>query len=114
MLSYEKIEEKLQKKQLIYIEGQDTQIKVQAEKYRFQYREINYFKSEIEGFFEDLTKAINEKKKIYLLVDTKEKAKKMQKILQEKEIICKIEEKLNQTIIVKSNESIVTITIGRL
>ena len=114
ILTYEKIEENLQKKQLIYIEGQDTQIKVQAEKYRFQYREINYFKSEIEGFFEDLTKAINEKKKIYLLVDTKEKAKKMQKILQEKEIICKIEEKLNQTIIVKSNESIVTITIGRL
>ena len=45
---------------------------------------------------------------------TKEKAKKIQKIFEEKEIICKVEEKLNQTIIVKSNESIVTISVGKL
>ena len=47
-------------------------------------------------------------------LSTKEKAKKIQKILEEKEIICKFEEKLNQTIIVKSNESIVTISVGKL
>lgn len=35
-------------------------------------------------------------------------------MLEDQEIICKIEEKLNQTIIVKSSESIVTIGIGKL
>ena len=83
-------------------------------KYRFNYRTVNYYKSEIDGLFSDLQKYINEKKKVYLLVSTKEKAKKIQKILEEKEIICKFEEKLNQTIIVKSNESIVTISVGKL
>ena len=48
------------------------------------------------------------------MLSTKEKAKKLQKLLNEKEIINKIEETLNQTIIVKSNQSIVTITIGNL
>ena len=83
-------------------------------KYRFNYRTVNYYKSEIDGLFSDLQKYINEKKKVYLLVSTKEKAKKIQKIFEEKEIICKVEEKLNQTIIVKSNESIVTISVGKL
>ncbi|MCI8411759.1 MAG: transcription-repair coupling factor, partial [Clostridia bacterium] len=87
---------------------------IESEKYKFNYREINYYKSEIENLFKELKKSIKDKKKIYLLVDTKEKAKKLQKILEEQEIICKIEEKLNQTIIVKSSESIVTIGMGKL
>ena len=35
-------------------------------------------------------------------------------MLEEQEIICKIEEKLDQTIIVKSRENIVTISIGKI
>ena len=114
MIDEEKIEEFLQKKQVIYIEKQDSNIKVQAEQYKFNYREINYFKSEIENLFIDLEKAVNEKKKVYILLETKEKAKKLKKILDEREIFCKIEEKLDKTIIVSSNESIVTISIGKL
>ena len=114
MIDETKIEEILEKKQLIYIEKQDSNIKVQAEKYRFTYREINYFKSEIENLFIDLEKAINEKKKVYILLETKEKAKRLRKILDEREIFCKIEEKLDKTIIVSSHESIVTISIGKL
>lgn len=49
-----------------------------------------------------------------MLVSNKEKAKKLQSLLNEKDIFNNIEEKLNQTIIVKSNESIVTITVGKL
>ena len=49
-----------------------------------------------------------------MLVSTKEKAKKLQALLNDKNIINKIEEQLNQTIIVKANQSIVTITIGTL
>ena len=114
ILEFNEIEEIIENKQLIYIEKQDSISKIEAERYRFNYREVNYYKSEIEEVFKDLEKSIKEKKKIYILVDTKEKAKKLKSILEEKEIICKIEEKLNQTIIVKSNESIVTISIGKL
>ncbi len=114
VLAYEEIEEKLENKPIIYLEKQDVENKLVNQKYKFAYREVNYYKSEIENLIQDLQKGIQEKKKIYMLVSTKEKAKKLQSLLNEKEIFNKIEEKLNQTIIVKSNESIVTITIGKL
>lgn len=114
MDNIEDIEKKLQEKQLVYIDKQDSETKVEAEKYKFNYREINYYKSEIENFFQDIKKAVKDKKKIYLLVNQKEKAKKLQKVLEEQEVICKVVEKLNQTIIVTSKESIVTISLGKL
>ena len=114
LVTYEEIEEKLQNRQIVYIEKQDRENKLANEKYKFAYREVNYYKSELDNLIEDLQKAIQEKKKIYMLVSTKEKAKKLQTLLNEKNIINKIEEKLNQTIIVKANQSIVTITIGTL
>lgn len=114
LITYEEIEQILQNKQIVYIEKQDVENKLLSAKFKFPYREVNYYKSEIENLVEDVKKAIQEKKKIYLLVDTKEKAKKLQSLLNEKEIFNKIEEKLDQTIIVKSVENIVTITIGKL
>ena len=45
---------------------------------------------------------------------TKEKAKKLQETVQKEEIMTKIEEKLDKTIIVKSKEKIATIGIGKL
>ncbi len=114
LLNYEAIDEKLQNRQIVYVEKQDVENKLATEKYKFSYREVNYYKSEMENLIEDLQKAINEKKKVYLLVSTKEKAKKLQSLLNEKEIFSKIEEKLNQTIIVKGAEPIVTITMGDL
>lgn len=113
-LNIEQIQEKLEEKQIIYIEKQDEKIKQQGAIFKFNYREVNYYKSEMQGLFSDIKKAVAEKKKIYILVGTQEKAKKVKKILEEQEILCKLEEKLNQTIIVKSNESIVTISIGKL
>ncbi len=112
-LSFEQISEKLEEKQLIYIEKQDTQSKIQAEKYKFNYREINYYKSEMEGLFSDLEKWQKEKKKIYILLETKEKANKLKKLLEEKEIVCKIEKNLDKTIISGTTE-IVKITIGKI
>ena len=112
-LSFEQISEKLEEKQLIYIEKQDTQSKIQAEKYKFNYREINYYKSEMEGLFSDLEKWQKEKKKIYILLETKEKANKLKKLLEEKEIVCKIEQNLDKTIISGTTE-IVKITIGKI
>ena len=111
---FEEIEEILEKKQTIYLEKQDSKAKVGIEKYTFNYREINYYKSETESFVEDVQKWVNEKKQVYILVDMKEKAKKLQALLEENQVITKIEEKLNQTIIVRSTENIATISIGKI
>ena len=113
-LSYENIEEQLEKKQIVYIEKQDIENKLANEKYKFQYREVNYYKNEVEELLKDLQKAIKENKKIYVLVSSKEKAKKLQNLLNQEEIANTIKETLNQTIIVKSNQSIVTISIGKI
>ena len=78
------------------------------------YKERNFSKSEIEILFKELLKAQEEKKRIYILAETKEKAKKICSLLNEKEIINKYEENLNQTIIVKNTESLVTVSVGKL
>ncbi len=112
---YDILKEKIEKKKsLIYLEKQDILLKKQAEKYDFKYREVNYYKSEIENLFKDLKTAIKENKDIYILVSSKDKAKKLQEILEKEEIATKIEENLDKTIIVKSKEKIVTIGIGKL
>ena len=101
-------------KQIIYIEKLDNEVKIQAEKYKWIYKERNFSKSEIEILFKELLKAQEEKKRIYILAETKEKAKKICSLLNEKEIINKYEENLNQTIIVKNTESLVTVSVGKL
>lgn len=102
------------KYQIIYLEKQDTITKKQAQRYHFEYIEKNYFKSEIESLFKDIEKWNKEKKSIYIMVETKEKAKKLKELLEKENILCKIEEKLDKTIIVKSTENIITITIGKI
>ena len=47
----EEIQEKFEKKQIIYIEKQDTNIKVEGAKYKFNYREVNYFKSYLQNLW---------------------------------------------------------------
>ena len=98
----------------IYLEKQDAVTKKQAQRYHFEYREINYYKSEIENLFEELNNWNKEKKSIYVMVENKEKAKKLKELLEKEDILCKIEEKLDKTIIVKSTENIVTISIGKI
>ena len=113
---YENIENEIEKgkKNLIYVEKQNSITNKQAEKYIFEYREINYYKSEIENFFKELKEAIKKQKSIYILVENKEKAKKLKETLEKENIITKIEEKLDKTIIAKTKEKIVTIGIGKL
>ena len=113
-LDFQEIEEVLNKKQLIYIEKYDSLSKSEAINYKFNYRDVNYYKSEIENLFKDLKDYLKNGKNVYILIETKEKAKKLKTLLEEKEIPCKIEEKLNKTIIVKAKEKIVTISLGVL
>jgi len=114
LCNYQEFEEKLENRQKIYLEKFDDEIKIQAEKYKWVYKEKNFYKSEIEILFKELLKAQEAKKKIYILAETKEKAKKICALLDENEIINKYEEKLNQTIIVKNTESLVTVSVGKL
>ena len=112
LLNVEEFEDKINKKQLIYIEKFDDQTKKEAERYRWNYKEKSFYKSEIELLFKELLKAQEENKKVYILADTKEKAKKLCSLLDENEIINKYEDRLNQTIIVKSN--VITVSVGKL
>ena len=113
-LDFNNIEEILDKKQLVYVEKEDNSLKIDCEKYKFDYKNINYYKSEIETLFKDLKTFLRKNKNVCILIETKEKAKKLKTLLEDKEIPCKIEEKLNQTIIVKSRENVVTISVGTL
>ena len=114
IMNYTQFEEKLENKQLVYIEKLDDEIKYEAEKYKWVYKEKNFYKSEMEILFKELLKAQEAKKKIYILAETKEKAKKICSLLDENDIINKYEERLDQTIIVKNTESLVTVTVGKL
>ena len=113
-VNFDDIFEKIDKKQIVYIEKQDNPIKKQSEKYKFNYREVNYLKSGIELLFDEIKEAQKNKKKIYILAGTEEKAKKLSKILDEKQILSKYEEKLNKTIIVTNTENIAIVTEGKL
>ncbi len=114
IIPYSDLQEELEQsnRSLLYLEKLDTPIKKTVDKYSFNYKAITYYKSEIESLFDDLRKWVD--KTIYITVSTKEKAKKLQEILQKQEILCKIEEKLDKTIIVKTGQKIVTITVGKL
>ena len=68
---YQEFEEKLENRQKIYLEKFDDEIKIQAEKYKWVYKEKNFYKSEIEILFKELLKAQEAKKKIYILAETK-------------------------------------------
>ena len=106
---YEQIEEKIEKSNnLIYLDKLDNITKKQLERFDFQIRDVNYYKSEIENLFKDIKKALKENKSVYVLVSNKEKAKKLQEIFEKQEILSKIEEKLDKTIIVKSKEKVAT------
>lgn len=111
---YINIQEKLENRQLLYIQKTDDKLKIQAETYNFEYKTKNYYKADIETLFEDLKDAAEKSKSIYILAGTEEKAKKICKLLDEQEILNNYEPKLNQTIVVKNRKSIVTVTTGNL
>ncbi len=114
ILNKNQFNEQLENKLVIYLEKLNDEIKLEVEKYKWIYKEKKFFKSEIEIFIKELIKAQEAKKKIYILAETKEKAKKICKLLDENEIINKYEEELNKTIITKNTESIVTVTVGKI
>ena len=104
----------LASKKVIYVEKLNTTTKSNIEKFNLKYRQLNYYKSGIDLFINDIKNFQKDNKKIYVVVDMKEKASKIEKLLNENEISSRIEENLNQTIITKNTQNNVVITIGKL
>lgn len=75
-----------EEKQVVYLEKQDIGLsKSSSIKYVFNYRDVNYYKSEIESLFEDIRNNIK-KKKIVILAGNEEETNKFGALLTEKEI----------------------------
>lgn len=111
-ITYTSIEEQLQKKTCIYLEQNDFGYKGKAEKYTFDYREVNFYKSNMETFLEDVKKAKQGNKKVYILLNTEEKAKKLSKLLLENDITNRYVEKL-ETIEIQDAVKVI-ISLGKL
>ena len=87
ILNVEQIDYVSEDKQVVYLEKQDLGAKtISNTKYNFNYRDVKYYKSEIEILIGDLIKALNDKKEVVVLAGNKEETDKFIKLLQEKEI----------------------------
>ena len=109
----ENLESNIEKYQTIYLDKLDDRIKNGIERYDFKYKELNYFKSGIDLFINDINNFKKQEKKVYIVVDTKEKANKMEKLLAEYDILSIYYEKLNKTII-NQDPNTVIITLGKI
>ena len=96
----------------IYLISDDLGDSSEAEKYYFRFRTLNYNRSDFNKFIDDILKAKAEGKKLYLYVNSKEKAKKLQAVLDENEIISEYKEDLKYSEI--SNGIAVKIIVGSL
>ncbi len=110
----EKLDSNLEKKQKIYLENQDVNSNIGNIKYIFKTREIHYYKSELESFLKEINNKLVENKKVIILIESKEKAKKLSKIFSDYNILNIISENNNKENIINSKENIVYIEIGNL
>ena len=94
------------------MENQDKAKKIAQIEYNFNNRQINYFKSEIESFVKDINNNLVQNKEVIILVENKEKAKKLSKILTDFNVLNSINEK--NADIIKNKENIAHIEIGKL
>ena len=77
----------LETKKVIYVEKLNTTTKSNIEKINLKYRQLNYYKSWIDLFINDIKNFQKDNKKIYVVVDMKEKANKIEKLLNENDIL---------------------------
>ena len=74
-------EEIIKNRQVIYLQTNDSY--TSANKYEFNYREINFYKSEIELLLSDIKKWKSEKKQIILLAGNDSNTEKLENLLKE-------------------------------
>ena len=76
----------VEENQIVYLEKQELGLsKTSSTKFIFSYRDVNYYKSEIELLFEDIKKNLKDKK-IIVLAGNEEEANKFGALLTEKDI----------------------------
>ncbi len=109
----EGLETNIEKYQTIYLDKLDDRFKNGIESYDFKYKELNYFKSGIDLFINDINNFKKQNKKVYIVVDTKEKAEKIKKMLAEYDILSIYYENLNKTILNQDNNTVI-ITLGKI
>lgn len=110
----QKIEYDRPDKQILYIEKQDFGIaKTATTKYRFDYRDVQYYKSEIELLIGDIIKWMNEKKQMIVLAGNKEETEKFIKLLEERQIPYQRQE-LNQISQKEEQKGQLIVAEGRL
>ena len=111
-ISIEEFSNNINELKKIYLISDDLGDSLEAEKYYFRFRTLNYNRSDFNKFIDDILKAKAEGKKLYLYVNSKEKAKKLQAVLDENEIISEYKEDLRYSEI--SNGIAVKIIVGSL
>ena len=114
MLTFGDIQNILDNKKLLYIDKLNNVLKSNIQKFTLNYRQLNYYKNGIDLFVQDIKNFLRDNKNVYVLVDLKEKLKKVESILQENDIECRIEETSDKTIISKNIRNTVVITAGKL
>ena len=83
----QKIEYVREDKQIIYLASQEIgAFKGANTKFKFNYRDVKYYKSEIELLIGDIIKWLNEKKQVIVLAGNKEEAQKFESLLEEKQV----------------------------
>ncbi len=98
IIHYEQIEELIEKYNRVFLEKQDENEQLSKSKLNsinFLSREINYYKSSMELFLEEVQTAINEKKSVIILGGNEDNSRKISLLLLEKEIPHKYEETLD-------------------
>lgn len=112
--TFEDFENNLGFNQTIYLNKLNNIFKSNMEKYDFNCKDLNYFKSGTDIFLDDIKKFQKAKKKIFVIVDMKEKVDKIKALLEENEIMAVYQEKLNNKIISGKETNTVIITTGSI
>ena len=112
--TFEDFENNLANKKIVYLNKLKNIFKSNIEKYDFNCKDLNYFKSGTELFIEDIKKFQEAKKKVFVIVDMKEKVEKIKKLLEDNEVMAVFQEKLNNKIISGKETNTVIITIGNI
>lgn len=112
--TFEDFENNLSNRKIVYLNKLNNIFKSNIEKYDFNCKELNYFKSGTGLFIEDIKKFQKANKKVFIVVDMKEKVDKIKEMLEENEIMAVYQEKLNNRIISGKETNTVIITIGNI
>ncbi len=111
---YEDVISQILRRQTVYLEKQDTSFvdennaNAKRNGINFTTREVNFYKSGMELFLEEVQTAINEKKTVVVLAGNEQNSQKLSLLLLEKEIPHKYMEKLDKDI----PNSVVTVSTG--